>query len=167
MSKKVVVIDSGALGYLTNKRNYKNTELWFNFVKTSLDAEIRLPAIIDYEIGRNYRLEKSINSTINLDKFRERNEYLELTDSNLDLAKSLWAYCRSIGRPTTSKDKLDVDVILIAQAISLLEDFSDVIIITSDPDDLSTFQKIYSFQIWDWRTALDDINNGSVTFYKP
>ena len=130
-----------------------------------MHVQKKLPAIIDYEIGRNYRLEKSKNSITNLDKFRERNEYLELTDSDLDLAKSLWAYCRSIGRPTTNKDKLDVDVILVAQAISLAKDFSEIIIITSDPSDLSTFQKIYSFQIWDWKTVLDDINSNSITFY--
>jgi hypothetical protein len=166
VSKRVIVIDSGALGYLVNKKNFENTERWFDFVERIIDAEIRLPAIIDYESGRNYKLEKLSNSIINLDKFRERHEYLELTDLDLDLAKSLWAYCRSIGKPTTNKDKIDVDVILVAQAISLSEEFSEIIIITSDPRDLSVFQNEYNFQIWDWRTALDDIERGLITFYK-
>ena len=167
MSRRVVVIDSGPLGYLVNKKNFKESERWFNFVRIVLQAEIQLPAIIDYESGRNYKLEKLTNSIVGLNKFRERDEYLELTDLDLELAKSLWAYCRSIGRPTANKDRIDVDVILVAQAISLFEDFSEVIIITVDPKDLGTFKDEYNLKIWDWKTALDDMDRGSVTFFEP
>lgn len=162
---KVVVLDSGFVGYLFHPKHRDFLNTWSTFINY-IDAQVFLPAIIDFEFRRKCNLNKFTYSLGVLSKYRQRDQYLEITASDLDLAADLWAYCRIASQATTDSKKLDVDVILVAQAVSLLDDFPETIIATSDPDDLSIFQDRYDFQIWDWRTALDDINRGSITFYK-
>ena len=55
------------------------------------------------------------------------------------LAASLWAKARQSGLPTADPKKLDVDVILAAQALTLNAPASSVVIATENVGHLSRF----------------------------
>lgn len=124
---------------------------------------LKLPEIIDYELRRNLELEglgKSINL---LNQFRSRDQIIYLESEHLVRAAELWAWCRKKGLTTTENKGVDIDVILISQTESLKEFFDEVIILTIDVGDLAVFRD-WGIQIWDWRTALQDCNNGVINF---
>jgi predicted nucleic acid-binding protein len=87
-------------------------------------VEVFVPAIVDYEFRRKllhlseYRHQGrkwARDALIVLDSLAIIN-YLPLTTEALKLAARLWAQTRGEGRQRCSEDRLDVDVILAAQA---------------------------------------------------
>ena len=98
-----------------------------------------LPEIIDYERRRKMLLIASTSSIRYLDALKENIAYAPLTTEVMLRAARLWAEARRQGLPTASEGRLDVDVILAAQALELAEGGDEVIVATGDPRHLSRF----------------------------
>jgi predicted nucleic acid-binding protein len=90
------------------------------------DSEFRIyvPEIIDYELRRKllhlgYRQSQTRkwarDALVSLDELVSMG-YLSLTTKALRLAADIWAQTRANGQLRTPEDRLDVDVILAAQA---------------------------------------------------
>lgn len=80
---------------------------------------IIIAEIIDYEVRRELLRRRSTTGLVLLDSLALQFEYLPLTTWMMRQAAELWAHARSRGRPTASPKKIDADLILIAQALSL------------------------------------------------
>jgi len=84
-----------------------------------------IPEIADYEARRgllHVALQSGRSTTKRLERLDELNElltYLPLTTPTLRMAARLWAEGRHAGRPTATKESLDGDVILAAQALEV------------------------------------------------
>lgn len=89
------------------------------------ELTVCIPEIADYEARRgllHVALQSGRSTTKSLKRLDELSElltYLPLTTPALRAAARLWAESRHAGRPTASKENLDGDVILAAQALEV------------------------------------------------
>ncbi len=72
-------------------------------------------------------------------------------------AAELWASLRREGQPTASNDSLDGDVILAAQAILQLNNFDEVVVLTTNFNHISRFEN-KGIKVEDWQQVLDNLN---------
>jgi predicted nucleic acid-binding protein len=101
---------------------------------------ILVPAICYYEALRELEQRQAVSQIINLKAFcLLPTRFLPLSTAHLETAARLWGDARRMGLPTASKDALDGDVILAAQALSLGLPASDYIVATTNPGHLSRF----------------------------
>jgi hypothetical protein len=100
-----------------------------------------VPAIVKYELRRELLRARKSASLARLERFISQvpDRYLPLTDLALHWAAELWAESRQRGRRTGDPKRLDIDVILVAQALSLAPDSDKLIVATTDVGDLSDF----------------------------
>lgn len=118
---KVVVLDSGPVGLLTNRNPTREAvacQQWAAAL-TAAGHTVVLPEIIDYEQRREHRRRNAVVALALLDALPKRMRYLPLDTPIMRRAADLWALARQKGRPTASDKDIDVDMILIAQAESL------------------------------------------------
>lgn len=166
---RLVLPDSGPLGRITNPKITPEVRQWTLFIKEN-KLILKIAAIIDYELRRNYLLEESQQrvskkNISKLNQYRQTKQYIGLTTQHLDDAADLWSLMRASGKP--SGHGLDKDVIFASQALSQLENFEQVIIITTNPDDFR-FHTRYGLYVWDWEQALVDCKNNETNFrYSP
>jgi predicted nucleic acid-binding protein len=141
--KPVIVLDSGPLGLLTQRPGVPAADDCREWGKPCVRAGSRLvvPAIMKYELRRELLRAGKTSSLTRLDRFTESrpDRYLPLTDAALQYAAELWAESRRRGRPTSDPKGLDIDIILIAQALSMGLHTDDLVVATSDVGDLSRF----------------------------
>lgn len=159
--KRVVFLDSGPLGELTNPRLRPQTNQWTQFAKKNGIA-LRVAEITDYELRRNLILEELEKSISNLNKFKQTQRFVPLTSEALLQAGEIWAWLHKNGQATSYIKNIDVDVILAAQALSQKEYFDQVIILTQNLKHISRFSDFGIFT-WDWKRALHDCKYGSIT----
>lgn len=166
---RLILPDSGPLGRITNPKITPEVRQWTLFIKEN-KLILKIAAIIDYELRRNYLLEEaqkriSRKSISNLNQYRQTKQYLELTMQHLDDAAELWSMMRASGKP--SGHGLDKDVIFAAQALSQIQYFEQVIIVTTNSDDFQ-FHTRYGLYVWDWEQALLDCRCNETNFrYSP
>lgn len=98
-----------------------------------------LPEIIDYEIRRELLRAGKIKGVANLDRLKQNIEYLPLDTPTMLLAADLWAQARQSGQSNAAPQKLDVDVILSAQALSLGLPTTDLVVATTNIGHLARF----------------------------
>jgi toxin FitB len=158
----LIILDSAPLGFFCNPKNRDNYKKLSNFVK-SLNFSIGVPEIIDYELRRNLELENLQKSISLLSQFQQRRQLISLESEDLIRAAELWAWCRKQGSTTTENKGIDIDVILVSQALSRKDFFNKVVILTIDTGDLSVFCDL-GLHLWDWKNALTECNRGEVTF---
>jgi predicted nucleic acid-binding protein len=140
--RRVLLLDSGPLGLITQPKISSEVVAVNRWLLARLRAgdQVRVPAIVHYEIRRELlRAEKSVG-LVRLDSFVESDadRYMPLTDQALRLAAELWAQTRRGGRPTAEASALDVDVILAAQALTLKAN-SEILVVTTNPRHLRPF----------------------------
>lgn len=106
-----------------------------------------VPAIIDYEVRRELMRSGKSAGIARLDAFihAELDRWIPITDDALRMAAELWARSRQAGSPTADPKELDVDVILVAQALSLGVPPDDLIVATTNVAHLSRF---VAAQLW-------------------
>ena len=101
--------------------------------------EIYIPEVIDYEIRRELLRANKKVGIANMDALKAAFRFLPITSPAMLLAADLWASSRQSGLPTGDPKKLDIDVILAAQALTLGAPAGDLIVATSNAAHLSRF----------------------------
>jgi len=81
-------------------------------------VEFFIPDIVDYELRRELLRAGKHESVQRLDELRSRLEVLPVTFDVLLRAAELCAHARQTGQPTAAKQRIDTDMILVAQAES-------------------------------------------------
>jgi hypothetical protein len=140
-----VILDSTPLGLLCDgprKPNAVRCRQWRDALILAGHTLV-IPEIIDYETRRELVRVNRVTSVGRLDKLRRRFIYLGLTGPVMDRAAALWADARQTGRQTAGNDDLDIDMILIAQAESLLD--PTAVIATSNVAHLASF---FNAELW-------------------
>jgi predicted nucleic acid-binding protein len=136
-----ILLDSSPLGLLSNPANAVDVVAITQWATACYAAGHRLyvPEVIDYELRRELLRAGKINGIAKLDSYKTSFRYLPLTTAAMLRAAELWALARKSGMPTGDPKKLDIDVILAAQALTLAVPASDVIVATSNAGHLSRF----------------------------
>ncbi len=151
---KVVLLDTGPLGQVTHPRLQPEVIKWLQFLQRTATT-LRVPEIADYELRRELlRLGKQ-KSIDRLDQFGQP-RFIPLTSETMRKAAELWASVRKQGQPTASNESLDGDVILVAQAILQIENFDEVVVVTTNSKHISRFQSEGIF-VLDWQQAFEEI----------
>ncbi|MCW6052104.1 nucleic acid-binding protein [Lyngbya sp. CCAP 1446/10] len=139
---KIVLLDSGPLGIVTNPKAasplYQEGKLWLQSLPLK-GYIVMLPEIADYEVRRELIRAGKLASIKRLDELKAEIPYRPLTSEVMLLAAQLWADARSRGRPTADPHALDGNVILAAQAILEANQGNEVVIATTNVKHLSQF----------------------------
>ncbi|GAA6620514.1 type II toxin-antitoxin system VapC family toxin [Scytonema sp. NUACC26] len=151
--KKAVLLDSHPLSEVTHPKGDPRVKPWLHSLQES-GVVIRVPEIVDYELRRELIRGKKQKSIERLDKLSQF--LIPLTNETMRQAAELWAEVRNQGKPTASKDSLDIDVILASQATLQLPNFDEVTIITTNVKHISRFEKPRLFVV-DWEQTLNSI----------
>lgn len=138
---KHILLDSSPLGTLSSPAQ---TAEVFAINQWASDCDMAghalyVPEIIDYELRRELLRAGKTAGLARLDALKTGFNYLPLTTDVLLLAADLWAQSRRRGRPTGDPKKLDIDVILAAQALLLPVPLSEIVLATSNVGHLSQF----------------------------
>lgn len=138
---KHILLDVSPTGLLTNPQPSPNLAAINNWVSACLAGRhfIYLPEIIDYETRRELLRAGKTKGLARLDALKVSFRYLPLDTPTMLLAADLWARARQTGKPTAAPQKLDVDVILAAQALSLGLPPADLVVATTNVGHLSRF----------------------------
>lgn len=117
---KIIFLDSNPLSLLAAPKIRPIVQSITNWAASLVAAGhiIYVPEVIDYELRRELLRAGKMQSVVELDTQKIRYEYAPITTETMLLAAELWARMRSGGTPTGDPKKLDVDVILAAQALT-------------------------------------------------
>jgi predicted nucleic acid-binding protein len=138
----VILLDSGPLGLVTQRKG-KSPEVdacrqWLSDCITS-GWTVYLPEIADYEVRRELNRAGKTTGLTRLDTLATVAVYLPLTTDAMRLAADLWAAARNNGWATADPKALDGDVILAAQALTIIPTPSNLLIVTENVAHLSRY----------------------------
>ena len=133
-----ILLDSYPLGALSHPKPDIGIVKWAAACQ-SAGHRLYVPEVIDYEIRRELLRANKQSGIRNLDALRVAFRFLPISSPAMLLAATLWAQSRQSGLPTGDPKKLDIDVILAAQALTLGVPASDLIIATSNIAHISRF----------------------------
>lgn len=136
-----ILLDSSPLSYLCKPTSGTQVLPIVQWGTACLAAGHRLyvPEIIAYELSRELIRAGKTTSITRLDSLKASFRYLPITTELMTRAAVLWAQARNSGQPTGHPLKLDIDVILAAQAITLAVPASDIIVATENVGHISRF----------------------------
>ena len=136
-----IFLDSSPLGLLTNPSGNAEVIAINKWARACLLAghHLYVPEVIDYELRRELLRAGKTSGLALLDGLKTLCIYQPITTAAMLRAAELWAMSRRAGIATGDPKKLDVDVILAAQALILPVPQSDVIVATSNVSHLSRF----------------------------
>ena len=100
---------------------------------------IYVPEVIDYELRRELIRSGKTSSIALLDGLKGAFYYLPITTAVMLRAADLWANARRAGIPTGDTKRLDIDVILAAQALTLAVPSTDIMGATANVAHLARF----------------------------
>jgi len=100
-------------------------------------VRVVIPEIVDYEVRRELLRANKLRGLRRLDEFVDQAEYLPITTLAMRQAAVFWAEARQQGQPTAGDKTIDADVILAAQAFTLVD--GEVTIATTNVGHLSRF----------------------------
>lgn len=139
---KVVLLDSGPLGMVTNPKAaspvHQECQVWLKSLPLK-GYIVVLPEIADYEVRRELNRAGKVAGIQRLDQLKLQVPYRPITTETMLLAAQLWADARRRGIPTADPKELDGDAILAAQAILLKNEGNEVVIATTNVGHLSQF----------------------------
>jgi len=151
-----VLVDTHPLSQVVHPRIKPNVINWLQSLQNQ-ETALRVPEIADYELRRELLRSGKRKSIDRLNQISQPPRFIPLTSLTMRKASELWAWVRNQGQPTASNDSLDGDVILVAQAIFQLDNFDEVVIVTTNIKHLSRFQG-EGIGVWDWEQALQDLS---------
>lgn len=136
---RVVFLDAGPIGLVTNPKLSPESTLCTRWLQTLITSNIRviIPEIADYEVRRELLRANKVRGIARLDELANLVEYLPITTAAMRQAAMFWAQARQQGQPTAGDKTIDSDMILAAQAMTL--DVVDVVIATTNVGHLSRF----------------------------
>ena len=142
---KVVVLDSGPLGLLTNPNNTRKAAACRQCAADLRAAGHRLvvPEVIDYELRRELVLNAAVAGIAALDAYAAQYGYSALDTRTPRRAAEVWAQARQVGRPTAGNQNIDIDMILVAQAEALAD--PNTVIATTN---LSHLRPFFPAELW-------------------
>jgi predicted nucleic acid-binding protein len=129
-----ILLDSTPLGVLTKPTHSTVVVLIARWIRACLAAghHIYVPEVIDYELRRELLRAGKSTSVSLLDGLKAQLYYLPITTDAMLRAADLWAQSRRSGQPTGNPLKLDIDVILAAQALTLRVPTDDEILVATE-----------------------------------
>ncbi len=142
---KIVLLDSGPLGMVTNPQGSQKTLQCKQWLRELLQngVEVKIPEICDYEVRRELLRANLLKSIQRLDQLSQVLTYETISTDVMQKAAELWAIVRQQGKPTAPDLALDADVILAAQAKIIEHKINNnqvtVIIATTNVGHLSRF----------------------------
>lgn len=138
---KIILLDAGPLGLITNPRGSEASQkcVWWMEEQIRNGARVMVPEITDYEVRRELLRAGKTKGVASLNALKSQGSYLPLTTEVMLKAAELWAYARSIGKPTAGDAELDCDVILAAQGHLLQSQGHTVVVATANLRHLSLF----------------------------
>jgi predicted nucleic acid-binding protein len=141
MTSKLILLDSGPLGIISNPSESQTVVTCREWVRRQHEQGhvIVVPEIADYEVRRELLRADKLSGLQRLDFVKATFAYQPITTAVMLRAAQLWAQARKTGRPTADNAALDADVILAAQAAILIDEGGDALIATSNPRHLSLF----------------------------
>jgi predicted nucleic acid-binding protein len=137
-----ILLDSTPLGIITKPQRGTLVPPITKWTASCLAAghRIYVPEVIDYELRRELIRAGKVNSVARLDRLKARLRYLPITTVAMLRAADLWAQSRNSGQSTGNPLKLDIDVILAAQALTVsIPSGDDIIVATDNVGHLSRF----------------------------
>ena len=136
-----ILLDSNPLGLVSTPTRNTDAIAITNWTTDCLAAgsKIYIPEVIDYELRRELLRAGKSNSIKKLDGLKAIFRFLPINSAAMLLAADLWATSRQSGLATGDPKKLDIDVILAAQALTLGVPAGDLIVATSNVGHLSRF----------------------------
>lgn len=136
-----ILLDSHPLGLASAPARNAEAIAFDNWTTACLDAghKIYIPEVIDYELRRELLRAGKTNSVRKLDGLKAILRFLPISSPAMLLAATLWSQSRQSGLPTGDPKKLDIDVILAAQALTLGVPAGDLIVATSNVSHLARF----------------------------
>jgi len=140
---KIVVLDTGPLGMVTNPRaspEIDRCNLWLQDLLAN-NIRVIIPEIADYEIRRELLRAGKRKGLARLDDLKGIIDYAPITTRAMLKAAELWAETRNRHRPTADDKALDGDVILAAQAILVADQEKQVVVATTNVGHLEWFIK--------------------------
>ncbi len=138
---KIVLLDSGPLGMVTNPKALPECEACRSWLESLLikNVVVKIPEIADYEVRRELLRANKLNGLRRLDELKNRLPYIPLDTQTMLKAAEFWARARQTGQPTAGSEALDGDVILAAQATLLQFGGDTVVVATTNVKHLSRF----------------------------
>jgi hypothetical protein len=138
---RLVFLDSGPLGLLTNPRGKPKSDRCRQWAKDLVAGGVRVfvPEIADYEVRRKLIHIQATAGIRRLDHVKVTLDYAPITTDVMLRAAELWAAARGAGLPTASPDALDGDCILAAQAQLSVGPSDTVTVATDNVGHLSRF----------------------------
>jgi predicted nucleic acid-binding protein len=136
---RVILLDSGPLGMLTNPKAKGvplECQVWLK-VLLRRGERVAVPEIADYEVRRELLRAGLAQSLRRLDNLTQTLDYIPIQTETMRLAARLWAEMRQSGQPTADDKALDGDVILAAQARLLCDETTEAIVATTNVAHLS------------------------------
>jgi len=136
---RVIILDAGPLGLITNPRLSVESIACTQWLQSHVmrGNRVIIPEIADYEVRRELLRANKMKGVARLDDLSKCFEYLPITTIAMRQAAQFWAQARQRGQPTAGDKTIDGDMILVAQAITLL--VPNVIIATTNVGHLSKF----------------------------
>ncbi len=139
-----IFLDAGPLGMLTSPAaTDKNKEIK-NWMDAQIDkgVEIVVPEVADYEVRRGLVLENLAAGLKRLNAFTNTATYVAIDTPAMRTAADLWAMVRGLkpAQPTADPKELDCDAVLAAQAITVSNGITQVVIATDNLGHLTRFE---------------------------
>jgi len=137
----VVVLDSGPLSQAANPTASTENYEVNNWLRSLLayGVQVIVPEIADYEVRRELLRRNNRRAIARLDELRVALDDLPITTRVMLKAAEYWALARQQGRVTAPDPALDGDVILAAQAHSVVSAGEEAVIATTNVRHLELF----------------------------
>ena len=137
----IVLLDAGPLGMITNPKSSPENEKCKSWLErlSYIGVEIVIPEIADYEVRRELLRAGKERGLGRLDALKGMLRYEPITTQVMLKAAEFWAVARKTGRQSASDASLDADMILAAQAGTLVRAGDETVIATTNVRHLALF----------------------------
>jgi hypothetical protein len=138
---RIVLLDAGPLGMVTNPKSSPENEACKNWLASLAygGAEIVIPEIADYEVRRELLRAGKEKGVGRLDALKGMLRYAPITTLVMLKAAEFWAVARNTGRQSAGDASLDADMILAAQAGTMVRPGDETVIATTNVRHLRLF----------------------------